>query len=551
VLKALEAFYAIEHTYDYFRYVHQRYSYDNNNSQIKCYVHYGEEYPNAKWRGSEKDICLGDGNDITFDALASIDIVAHEFTHGVSQEEVDFVYEGEPGAVCEAISDIFGACVEAYTQGTISDNTTWLHGEEAKLDQIAQRSLRNPGELTYYYDDDEEYYAYPDTYECGEGWIDPSDDFDEGGVHVNSTVLSHWFYLLTEGGAGTNCNNDCYFVTPIGISKSRNIVYYAVNNYLTSSCSFTQFAFSMIVSAQTLYGVDSNEKQQTIRAVDAVGLLWYDTEAAITGPDLLCYPTNGSYTTFEELPSGTSYSWSQSGYLDYVSGQNTDTYTVEPNTSSIPGTETVYLTYNAGCGNVSISKNLWINKPRNATGHSINYSGESNEEDEYCMEEEFTFTLLHQNSSFAGITYYWNIDGSPYYGTSPSRIIETDLMGDYSLYVYMSNTCGSSSLYYYYWDVVMCEGGFGFSMYPNPTYDMLTIEFEEKNPELKSKIIDQEVKEIAPIEIKVFDFNNRLLIHKTSLGESVQISLRELLAGKYIIQVISCGETQSRIIIKE
>ena len=110
------------------------------------------------------------------------DIMGHEFTHGVTQSEAGLIYNNESGALNESFSDIFGEMVESWAEG-ICD---YLVG----ADRGAIRSFINPNT-----------YGQPDTY-LGTDWY--TGTADNGGVHTNSGVQNHWFYLVSEGGSGTN-----------------------------------------------------------------------------------------------------------------------------------------------------------------------------------------------------------------------------------------------------------------------------------------------------------------------------------------------------------
>jgi len=179
---------AIEGAYDYFLFEHGRNSVDGNGFLLRSYVHFGGGWFNAQWDGSR--MRFGDGNGLP---LVSIDISAHEMTHGVTQFSANLIYRAESGALNESFSDIFGTLVEFYLEGPTAD---WLIAEDIG----AFRSMENPNA----YDD-------PDTY-FGQNWASLGGS-DNGGVHTNSGVQNFWFYLLSEGGSGINDNGDTYSVT--------------------------------------------------------------------------------------------------------------------------------------------------------------------------------------------------------------------------------------------------------------------------------------------------------------------------------------------------
>jgi len=177
---ALDAHWGAMMTYDYFKNIHGRNSYDDNGGVIRNYVHFGSKYDNAFWDG----YCMTYGDGDACDIFTSLDIVAHEIGHGVCEYTANLLYEGQSGAINESISDIWGACVEYYAA---SNKQTWLLGEDIGC---IFRSMSNPKD-----------YDQPNTYN-GKYWWDPSDlSWDHGGVHINSGVMNYWFYLLSIGGS--------------------------------------------------------------------------------------------------------------------------------------------------------------------------------------------------------------------------------------------------------------------------------------------------------------------------------------------------------------
>ena len=253
---ALDAHWGAMMTYDYFKKVHGRNSYDDNNSSIKNYVHSrettGHDWDNAAWWGAQNVMIYGDGS--SFDILTSIDIIGHEISHGVCQYSADLVYQGESGAINEALSDIWGACIEKWAT---SNKQTWLCGEDIG---IPIRSMSNP-----------KLYGCPDTYR-GNYWVSTSSYFDNGGVHSNSGVMNYWFYLLSEGGTGTNDNGWNYSVAGISMDSAAKIVYRAETVYMTENTDYIKAREYTIKAAQDIFGVNSSKVQSVKDAWYAVGV---------------------------------------------------------------------------------------------------------------------------------------------------------------------------------------------------------------------------------------------------------------------------------------
>ncbi len=257
---ALDAHMGAQNTYDYFKNVHNRNSYNNTGAKIKSYVHYSANYVNAFWDGTR--MTYGDGNGTTFDPLTSQDVCSHELGHAVCSSSANLVYQKESGALNEALSDIWGACVEYYKFPT---KGTWNVGEDFDIaNHQGFRNMQNPNQ-----------FSDPDTY-GGSFWINPNctpaQSNDYCGVHTNSGVLNFWFYLLTTGGAGTNDIGNAYNVASIGILDAAKITYRMETVYMTSSTNYAGARTGAIQAAIDLFGAGSAQVIATTNAFYAVGV---------------------------------------------------------------------------------------------------------------------------------------------------------------------------------------------------------------------------------------------------------------------------------------
>ena len=247
---ATDAHWGAEMTYDYYFLEHGRNSIDNTGFALNSYVHYSADFVNAFWDGSR--MTYGDGSGgVT--PLTSLDIAGHEVTHGLTTFTAGLIYEAESGALNESFSDIFGNAIERYARPGDYD---WLVGAEIGL---TLRSMSNPNA-----------YGDPDTY-FGDDWA-PLDGGDSGGVHTNSGVQNFWFYLLTEGGSGTNDNGDDYVVEAIGIEDAGAVAFRNLTVYLTPGSNHADARFYAIQSAIDLFGTCTFEVEQTANAWYAVGV---------------------------------------------------------------------------------------------------------------------------------------------------------------------------------------------------------------------------------------------------------------------------------------
>ena len=80
---ALDVHWALQQIYDRLFNVHGRNSFDDNGHQIDAYIKYYNEWDNAAWYPDEKALLFGEGFYI-FHPLVSVDVVAHEYGHGIS-----------------------------------------------------------------------------------------------------------------------------------------------------------------------------------------------------------------------------------------------------------------------------------------------------------------------------------------------------------------------------------------------------------------------------------------------------------------------------------
>lgn len=344
---AYDAHWGTQRTYDYFQSVHGRNSYDNAGATLKSYVHYSTSYNNAFWNGSV--MTYGDGDGSTFSPLTELDIIAHELTHGVTDFSSNLVYSYESGALNESFSDIFGVTVDFYARPAQGSFTV---GDQSYTPNTAGDGLRfmqNPNAA-----------GDPDTYQ-GTYWYTGTGD--NGGVHYNSGVQNFWYYLLCQGGSGTNDKGFAYNVTGIGMNKARMIAYRNNNFYLTSSSKYADAAFYALKSANDLYGNCSPEAVAVKNAWDAVGVyglsLNLNATAAVSGAACL-----GS-TLQLSASGGISYSWTgPNGFSSSLQNPSI------PNAGTANnGTYTCVVTDAGGCsGAPTVTVNL-------VPGPSVSVSG--------------------------------------------------------------------------------------------------------------------------------------------------------------------------------
>ena len=243
---ATDAHWASEQLYDYLKETHGFDSYDNKGSKMISLVHAGQNWYNAQWQGFWSR--YGDAGG---DPWTNIDVVGHEFAHGISWSTSALLYTKESGAMNESFSDIIGEALERYAQG----ENDWV-ATPAPIDTI--RNYIDPN-----------LFGHPDTY-LGDHWFTGSGD--NFGVHTNSSVQNHWFYLLSVGAEGVNDNGDQYAVLSIGFDAAMAVMWRMMTTYLTPTSGYYDARQAALFAAEDIFGTCSFEYQQIANAWHAVGV---------------------------------------------------------------------------------------------------------------------------------------------------------------------------------------------------------------------------------------------------------------------------------------
>lgn len=203
----------------------------------------------------------------------SLDVVAHELTHAVTDASSRLVYQNESGALNEAFSDIMGTSVEFFFQSPGSGVRTadYLMGEDLTATTgPLQRSLPNPTE-----------FGQPDHY-FFRSYIGAVRDFDSGGVHVNSGIANHAFYLAIEGGRHRTSGRQVTGVGAENRAQIETIFYRAFTSMLPASATFYLARLATIQAARDLYGVNNAAERAVAAAWDAVGVSSPGAALAVT-----------------------------------------------------------------------------------------------------------------------------------------------------------------------------------------------------------------------------------------------------------------------------
>lgn len=297
--QAFEAHWGAEVTYDFLLNRFGRTSIDNKGLALESYVHYGSNYCNAFWDGER--MTYGDGDGTRCKPFTSLDVIAHEIAHGLTTYTANLDYQNESGALNEGFSDIFAVAIDFWANPL---NANYQIGEQIKVDGSAFRNIANPNE-----------YGLPDTYK-GTNWYTGTNDF--GGVHTNSAVLSYWFYLLSNGGNGSNDMGNSYSVSAISMNDAIDIAYRALAYYLTSYSTFDDARFYTIQAATDLFGACSTQLIAVTNAWHAVGVgqpFNNTVTAAFSVDHQFSCASPVTFQLIDKSTNATTYQWRKNGHV--------------------------------------------------------------------------------------------------------------------------------------------------------------------------------------------------------------------------------------------
>jgi len=248
-------------TYDLFNDVYKRNSIDANGMRLDSTVHYQTGYDNAFWDGEQMVYGDGDENLPVEERLfnrftIALDVIGHELTHGVTQFEAKLMYLQQPGALNESMSDVFGSLVRQYQLGQTAAEADWIIGKgllTANVNGVGIRSMKAPGT------------AYDDPVLGKDPQPAHMKDYvntisDNGGVHINSGIPNHAFYVtaIELGGKAWE--------------KAGQIWYVTLKDKLTTNSKFQDCANLTYQVAGDLYGAGGLEQQAVQKGWAAVGL---------------------------------------------------------------------------------------------------------------------------------------------------------------------------------------------------------------------------------------------------------------------------------------
>ena len=258
-------------TYEYYYQTFGRDSYNNLGAQLKSTVHYKVDYYNAFWNGTQ--MVFGDGDTYA----RAFDVVAHELTHAVTDYTSHLIYEHQPGALNESLSDVM-AVLAGCSAATGAADCDWLMGED--LTEGALRNLANPADPTLEHPQPDRWSQYV--------WLPL--EVDNGGVHGNSGIPNKAAYLLTVGGTF----NGVTVTTGLGYTKTEQIYYRAMTHYLTTYSDFAGMRQALGAACTDqlggAFGISVDDCKQVVNAWAAVGIGNPAIDPVYVGPNLVFLP---------------------------------------------------------------------------------------------------------------------------------------------------------------------------------------------------------------------------------------------------------------------
>jgi Zn-dependent metalloprotease len=258
-----EAYDGLGATWELWHAAYGRNSLDDKGLGLLATVHYGTDYDNAFWDGTQMVFGDGDG-EVLLGFTRSLDVIGHELAHGVTQYTSGLVYQDQAGALNEHVSDVFGILVKQRALGLSADQSDWLIGAELlgpTVTGVALRSMREPG--TAY--DDPRLGKDPQPGHMRDFVV--TDD-DNGGVHINSGIPNRAFHLVA-----TTLGGNAW-------ERPGAIWYAAITGDIKADCDFAAFAALTEAAAVEVHGEDSPEAEAVRSAWREVGV----TDAGASTP---------------------------------------------------------------------------------------------------------------------------------------------------------------------------------------------------------------------------------------------------------------------------
>ncbi|WP_192822782.1 M4 family metallopeptidase [Rufibacter sp. LB8] len=521
----LDVHWALQKIYDYLYSTYQINSFNNPASgagqPINAYVRFGNNTDNAYWNISSSTLVFGQGGS-NYHPIASLDVVGHEYAHGITQYQIGWGNSGDQRAFNEGISDIWAAIFEYR----IKLNAPWQMSEQITKKKPYLRNLQNtndPNAIT----------QIANTYLSAQ-YNSTGGDYE----YVRSGVLSHWFYILVNGQSGVNGIGNSYSVTGIGLNSAEQLIVEAVfNNYLDGTTTYPAIRTSMINAAIAKFGVNSCQHSAVMNAWHAVGVgEKYVLPASITGSNELCYNQQKTFTISGPITGAT---WGTVPSNVTVVASSTSAITLKATSySAVPFTLTAQVTI-GGCV-YSITKTIHMNyedfpfTARVADLSNGNIPINTSNED-IDVEPGMVNVLLFLPSNNTVTQVDWNLVYGETSYFSPNGA-ELNVVVPYHDPIFLEiiayTNCVTSTMILNLRPRQYGDGA--YAAYPNPAEDQMTV-----------SVLPSET-EPATLDL----YNNKGMKVRTILAKAgqskVYMDVRDLPKGNYILHIIHHGKNFRR-----
>lgn len=500
----LDVHWGLQKIYDYLYSAYSINSFDDAGKAIDAFFRYGTNTDNAFWDPTLNVLLFGQGGS-KFRPLASLDVVAHEFGHGITDFQIGWGGTFDQSAFKEGLSDIWGAILEQR----IRPNNTWKIGEQVALTKPQLRNIQ-------YTNDPNSLSKMADTY--GSTQYNNTTDY-----YVRSGVFSHWFYILANGENGTNDIGSSYAVSGIGLDLAEELIVEAVfNNYLDGTTSYAAIRTAIINAAQTIFCENSQELRSVTDAWYAVGVgaKYTGTVVNVSGPAQLC--TTGTYSV--NAPAGTTTTWSVSptSAATFPSGSGSSKTFTRSGTYTGSATITANVTYTAGGCTSTILKTIPVGTAITLTAPNMTdpqggmYVSVSNGTGNYKWYKNGT---LIQTSSTPSIYLQFGCSA----GLLKVTCNTSCGLGETARTIYQS--CGSYLM----------------TVYPNPSRSEIYIGYNDNNKvKAKNGGLGLSVTAENPVRTEIYDFSGNLVKTKQfeKSGTIPSIDITNLKKATYFLRIV-------------
>ncbi len=207
-------------------------------------------------------------HDVYFCPGLALSIMGHEFTHHVNNATANIGSGDESNSLNESFADIMGISFIKNPEYGLGPDQPWLMGGDGfLLDKSNLRDFSNPHNCMDGGD------PCPDTYK-GTYW-------NETNIYNMMAVQNKFYYLLCEGGEGTNDNAYDSHVDGIGVDVAQHIAFKTLTEYCKINTDYSTIRDCWLKAAEKLHGADSDAVKAVKQAWDAVGI--YENGVMPTG----------------------------------------------------------------------------------------------------------------------------------------------------------------------------------------------------------------------------------------------------------------------------